>query len=95
MINKIKTQFVVSRWLPTEELVPVVTDNMLDDDLSLDWTIRHGRSALVAVALKEAPVTIYSEEWAPKVIRVILAHLVADRVPIASNGGKHFYRFFR
>jgi len=74
------------RWLPTEELVPVVTDNLLDDDLCLDWTVRHGRSALVAVALKEAPVIIYSQDWAPKVIRVILAHLVADRVPIASNG---------
>ena len=40
------------RWLPHEELGPVVTETLLQDDTSLDWVVRHGRSTAIFVTLK-------------------------------------------
>ncbi|TRY72261.1 hypothetical protein TCAL_11937 [Tigriopus californicus] len=73
------------RWLPNDELQSVVEDNLLKDDSSLDWTLRHGRSILLYVTLKVAPDRVYTEANAPKMIKVILSYLSADRIPIAEN----------
>jgi len=73
------------QWLPEEELAPIITDTVLSDDLSLDWTLRHGRSSCLFVLLSSSPTTLYPAQ-AAKLQRIILAHLMADRVPIASNG---------
>lgn len=73
------------RWLPEDELQSVVEDNLLKDDASLDWTLRHGRSILLYVTLKVAPDRVYTEDNAPKMIKVILSYLSADRIPIAEN----------
>ncbi|PSN31349.1 eIF-2-alpha kinase activator GCN1, partial [Blattella germanica] len=56
------------------------------DDLPLDWTLRHGRSAALSVALKEAAAQIYTDDYKEKICKVLLAYLMADRVPIAMNG---------
>ena len=42
----------VSKYLPEEELSGLVEEHMQSDDLSADWTLRHGRSTMVFVALK-------------------------------------------
>merc|ERR1719510_2023047 len=76
------------RWLPHEELGPVVTETLLQDDTSLDWVIRHGRSTAIFVTLKESPSLLHSDDspYTAKVNKLVLAHLSADRVPIASSG---------
>ena len=51
-----------------------------DDEQPLDWTLRHGRSAALSVALKEAPGTIYKEEYTEKMHKALLGYLSADRV---------------
>jgi hypothetical protein len=51
-----------------------------DDDLPLDWTLRHGRSAALSVALKEAASELYTDDYKDKICRVLHAHLMADRV---------------
>jgi hypothetical protein len=51
-----------------------------DDDLPLDWTLRHGRSAALSVALKEAAPQVYTDDYKVKICRMLLAHLMADRV---------------
>lgn len=51
-----------------------------EDDLLLDWTLRHGRSAALFVALKEAPEIIYKEDYIEKIHRTLLAYIMADRV---------------
>jgi len=71
--------------LPADELESVVNDCLLNDDQSLDWTVRHGRSAALSVALKEACEQIYTPEWKDKIHKVLLNYLAADRVPIVSN----------
>ncbi|GFG32063.1 hypothetical protein Cfor_06845 [Coptotermes formosanus] len=74
------------RWLSPEQLHAALTDHLLYDDLPLDWTLRHGRSAVLSVALKEATPQVYTDDYKDKICRVLLAYLMADRVPIAMNG---------
>jgi hypothetical protein len=35
---------------------------LIQDDSSLDWTLRHGKSACLSVALKEAAENVYTPE---------------------------------
>jgi len=74
--------------LPQDEMAPVIQDVLLQDDATLDWTVRHGRSACLFVVLSNSPSILYGEEcpYTSKLVRTVLAHLQADRVPIASNG---------
>ena len=73
--------------LPDDEVANVIDDHFLQaDDATLDWTLRHGRSTGLFVALKSAPTRVYNEDRQRKVISVIKSHLLADRLPIALNG---------
>lgn len=74
------------RYLPNDLLAASINDHLLNDDPSLEWTLRHGRSCALYVGLKEAPEFIYVEEKRDRFLKVLLAHLAADRVPIAMNG---------
>lgn len=73
------------RRLPADELSALAAECFLSDDPSLDWGLRHGRSAALSVALKEAPEQIYTPEWKDKLHKVLLSYLAADRIPIVSN----------
>lgn len=53
---------------------------ILEDDLPLDWTLRHGRSTALMVALKESAPIIYTDEYKEKINRTLLVYLMADRV---------------
>ncbi|XP_049938173.1 eIF-2-alpha kinase activator GCN1 [Schistocerca serialis cubense] len=74
------------RWLSPEQLHATLTDHLLYDDVPMDWTLRHGRSAALSVALKEAAPVVYTDDYKEKICRVLLGYLMADRVPIAMNG---------
>ncbi|EFX72397.1 hypothetical protein DAPPUDRAFT_254556 [Daphnia pulex] len=50
------------RHLPADELVTLFNDYLIQDDPSLDWTLRHGKSACLSVALKEAAENVYTPE---------------------------------
>lgn len=52
----------------------------LVDDVTVEWTLRHGRSAALFVALKEAPEKVYVPEYKDKIHKVILSFIAADRV---------------
>ncbi|CAH1402466.1 unnamed protein product [Nezara viridula] len=74
------------RSLSPEQLAVTLNDHLLQDDAIADWTLRHGRSSALFVALKEAPEIIYRDEYKDKIHKRLLAFLAADRVPIAMNG---------
>uniref|UniRef100_A0A1B6KTU5 TOG domain-containing protein n=2 Tax=Graphocephala atropunctata TaxID=36148 RepID=A0A1B6KTU5_9HEMI len=76
----------LTRWLNPDQLCATLTDNLLQDDVSVDWTLRHGRSAALMVSLKEGPTCVYTDDYAEKINRTLLGYLVADRVPIVMNG---------
>ncbi|XP_054719248.1 eIF-2-alpha kinase activator GCN1-like [Uloborus diversus] len=73
-------------FLPEDEFEDVVHEHLLDDDTSLDWTLRHGRSVALMVALKEAPNRLLKEQWNERITKVILAYLTADRLAIVLSG---------
>ncbi len=73
------------RHLPADELEALVNDCLIHDDLSLDCTLRHGKSTCLSVALKEAAEQVYTPEWRDKLHRVLLSYLADDRIPILSN----------
>ncbi|XP_014262100.1 eIF-2-alpha kinase activator GCN1 [Cimex lectularius] len=74
------------RWLPDDMLPSTMSDTLLVDDVSIDWTLRHGRSATLFVAMKEAPNRIIVPAYEQKVHKVLLSFLAADRVQIVMNG---------
>nr|XP_031848654.1 eIF-2-alpha kinase activator GCN1 isoform X2 [Nomia melanderi] len=74
------------RWLSPEQLAVALNDHLLCNDASVEWTLRHGRSAALFVALKESPTTLYNSKETDRVYAVILSYLAADRVQIVMNG---------
>ena len=69
-------------WLPEEELSPVL-DVVLSDDPGQDWTVRHGRSSVLAVLLAQSAKTVSQQD---RLVKTILSHLAADNVNVATNG---------
>ena len=75
------------RWLPKDELATVKGDHLVSDDPGADWTLRHGRSTALFVALKAAPERVLADQGdLEKVVQVVLAFLAADRIPVVENG---------
>jgi len=75
------------RWMPDDELASVKDEHLTEDSTSLDWSVRHGRSTALYVALKTAPEKICGDDAAlPKLEKTVTSLLAADRVPVAENG---------
>lgn len=74
------------RWLTPDQLNVAFNENLLCNDSTVDWMLRHGRSAALFVALKESPTTVYNNKEKDRVCSVILSYLSADRVQIVMNG---------
>lgn len=60
-------------------------EQLLVDD-NADWTLKHGRSCAVFVALKDHPESIFTDQYRDKVCKILLSYLTSDKVPIACNG---------
>lgn len=74
------------RWLPQDELAVFARDHLLSDDPSEDWTLRHGCSVTLSVALKQAPERILTDDWRDRVVKTLIKYMTADRVPIVIGG---------
>ncbi|XP_059138605.1 stalled ribosome sensor GCN1-like isoform X2 [Physella acuta] len=72
--------------LPDAELSDLMIQHLLDTDASLDWTLRHGRSMALSVALKDAPERILSSSLRKGVESTIGKLVAADRIPISLSG---------
>jgi len=79
---------VLCAWLPNDELNSIAKDHLLDDDLTVDWTLRHGRSVALRISLKEASNRLIKEEWIERICKTLMAFINSDRVPIVINGMK-------
>ncbi|KAM0733122.1 Stalled ribosome sensor GCN1 [Formica fusca] len=73
------------RWLNPEQLA-IAFNDLLCNDVNVDWMLRHGRSAALFVVLKESPITVFNPKEKDRVCTVILSYLAADRVQIVMNG---------
>ncbi|XP_035210136.1 eIF-2-alpha kinase activator GCN1-like [Stegodyphus dumicola] len=73
-------------FLPNDEFEDIVRENLLEDDPSVDWVLRHGRSVALMVALKETPSRMLNEDWTDRIVKVLLVYLTADRLAIVLSG---------
>ncbi|PVD31523.1 hypothetical protein C0Q70_06936 [Pomacea canaliculata] len=72
--------------LPDAELSEVMIDQLLDIDPSTDWTLRHGRSCALSVALKECPQRLWTPELKKTITHTVTQLANADRIPICLSG---------
>lgn len=73
------------RWLPLDQLADALNNYILRDDPNEDWTLRHGKSAALFVALKECPANIYVPEYEAKIAKIIVSNITSEKIPIAGN----------
>ncbi|GBP56848.1 eIF-2-alpha kinase activator GCN1 [Eumeta japonica] len=71
--------------LPTTHLDAALHHHILSSDTN-DWTLLHGRSCALFVALKETPQHIYLEQYQEKINKTLLGYLTSDKIPVVSNG---------
>ncbi|XP_005111057.1 eIF-2-alpha kinase activator GCN1 [Aplysia californica] len=72
--------------LPDAELSQILIQHLLDTDASQDWTVRHGRSMALSVALKDAPDRIWQPAHSSSVLTTVSQLTAADRIPICLSG---------
>lgn len=73
------------KWLSPEQLDDALNNYILSDDPNDDWTIKHGKSAALFVALKEAPIIVYSNKYEAKIHKSITINITSDKIQIANN----------
>ncbi|XP_055908453.1 eIF-2-alpha kinase activator GCN1 [Eupeodes corollae] len=74
------------KYLSPEQLDDVLKNNVLNDDCGDDWELRHGRTVVLFVALKESAATIYTPTYETKIAKTIVSSIASDKVTIACNG---------
>ncbi|XP_014216178.1 eIF-2-alpha kinase activator GCN1 [Copidosoma floridanum] len=74
------------KYLNPDQLNSSFNEHLFSTNVNDDWMLRHGRSAALFVALKEAPAVVYNDKDKDRVCKVLLSHLAADKVQIAMNG---------
>lgn len=87
----------ICEFLPNDEFEEIAHEKLLDDDASLDWTLRHGRSVALMVALKEAPEKLLRDEWTDRITKILLSYLTTDRLAIVLSGvrASGYYMYYK
>ncbi|CAH1119168.1 unnamed protein product [Phaedon cochleariae] len=66
------------KYLQPDLLESTLSDHILCDDNSANNTLRDGRAAALSVALKEAPATLWDEQYRKKLVQTLLNQLSSD-----------------
>lgn len=77
---------VTSAFLPEEELTDLLVNHLLDTNVSVDWTLRHGRAIALGVSLKQAPEKVWDEKYQKGVRKALATLTEADRIPLCLTG---------
>lgn len=72
------------QWLSSDQLDEAFKQ-ILTDDPSDDWTLRHGKSAALFVALKEAGPIVWLPKYEAKIVKFITGNITSDKVTVANN----------
>jgi len=77
---------LVAKWLPQEELTPVLSDILQSED-SADWEVKHGKSTAIFIMLQESPdLVVDDESLVLKLYKKVIGYISSDRESIACNG---------
>lgn len=71
--------------LPSSARDTALQNQLLSEDTS-DWTLQHGRSCALFVALKEHPDVVFTNQYKDKICKTLLNYLTNEKIPIVCNG---------
>ncbi|XP_052833677.1 eIF-2-alpha kinase activator GCN1 [Octopus bimaculoides] len=72
--------------LPDSDFTDMMNTHLMDTDNGSDWTLRHGRSVALAVAIKEGAERVLVPSLQPAVFHTVTHFTAADRIPICLSG---------
>ncbi|XP_029653142.1 eIF-2-alpha kinase activator GCN1 [Octopus sinensis] len=72
--------------LPDSDFTDMMNSHLMDTDNGSDWTLRHGRSVALAVAIKEGADRVLVPSLQPAVFQTVTHFTAADRIPICLSG---------
>ena len=70
------------KWLPDDDLTNVIDDVLVNSEG--EWQVKHGKSAALYVAMKDAPERICGPM--AKIVATIKTYVTSDVVALAQNG---------
>uniref|UniRef100_A0A6P7FRK7 EIF-2-alpha kinase activator GCN1-like n=1 Tax=Diabrotica virgifera virgifera TaxID=50390 RepID=A0A6P7FRK7_DIAVI len=70
------------KYLPPDQLESTLFEHILCDDSSANNTLKEGRGSALTVALKEAAVSLWDEQYRAKLIQTLLSQLSSQSVVI-------------
>lgn len=73
------------KYLPIDQVNYILRNHVLIED-SDDTSLKHGRTIVLFVALKESPEIIIYDEYEELIIKFLISYISSDKTPIASNG---------
>ncbi|XP_030761834.1 eIF-2-alpha kinase activator GCN1 isoform X2 [Sitophilus oryzae] len=75
----------ICKYLSPEQLDVTLTENILNDDNSLNVTLREGRGSALTVALKEAPERLWDDQYRSKLTQTILSQIQSPTISITQS----------
>ncbi|KAF7282220.1 hypothetical protein GWI33_003020 [Rhynchophorus ferrugineus] len=70
------------KYLSPEQFDTTLSEHILNDDNSLNLTLREGRCSALTVALKETPEKLWDEQYRQKLIQTLLSQLQCSTITI-------------
>ncbi|XP_066249177.1 stalled ribosome sensor GCN1 [Euwallacea similis] len=75
----------ICKFLSAGQLDTALSEHLLNDDNNANVTLREGRGSALTVALKEAPLQLWDEQYRTKVTQVLLSQLQSQIVAITQS----------
>lgn len=77
-------------WLSDAELDSITKTYLLNDDPTEEWTVRHFRSVVLRIAIKEAyqRVVLDRPDWGSQIFSVTISYITSNKVPLIISGIK-------
>uniref|UniRef100_A0A1B0AHF4 TOG domain-containing protein n=1 Tax=Glossina pallidipes TaxID=7398 RepID=A0A1B0AHF4_GLOPL len=73
------------KYLSADQVDDILRHHILIDD-SDDSSLKHGRTVVIFVALKECATTILNTAHHDTILKILITNISSDKVPIAGNG---------
>ncbi|CAH3190088.1 unnamed protein product [Porites evermanni] len=72
--------------VPEAELESIISDQLIVNDPTVDWTVRHGHAIALSAVLHDAVERIVAQGLYDVVTDAAVEHAMTDRIPICSSG---------
>ncbi|CAH0556041.1 unnamed protein product [Brassicogethes aeneus] len=76
----------ICKYLPPDQLDPTFSEHILNDDASLNNSLREGRGAALTVVIKECPDLVWDEQYRKKLLQTLLGQISSTTINITKIG---------